>query len=82
MDSFPDTHVSSNPEMKKRGISCAQQTDTDVIPRKASRDVLHAAAKIEISVRFDSYFPVSEIFFFRSSDIQDLKFPLSSENTK
>jgi hypothetical protein len=26
--SFPDTHVSSNPEMQKRGLSCAQQTDT------------------------------------------------------
>jgi hypothetical protein len=25
---FPETHVSANPEMKKRGISCAQQTDT------------------------------------------------------
>jgi hypothetical protein len=25
---FPDTHVSSNPEMRKRGLSCAQQTDT------------------------------------------------------
>ena len=25
---FPDTHVGSNPEMRKRGISCAQQTDT------------------------------------------------------
>jgi len=26
--SFPETHVSRNPEMRKRGISCAQQTDT------------------------------------------------------
>lgn len=26
--SFPDTHVSTNPEMRKRGLSCAQQTDT------------------------------------------------------
>lgn len=25
---FPDTHVSTNPEMRKRGLSCAQQTDT------------------------------------------------------
>jgi hypothetical protein len=25
---FVETHVSKNPEMKKRGISCAQQTDT------------------------------------------------------
>jgi len=25
---FPDTHVSSNPEMRKRGLTCAQQTDT------------------------------------------------------
>jgi hypothetical protein len=25
---FPETHISRNPEMKKRGISCAQQTDT------------------------------------------------------
>jgi hypothetical protein len=25
---FPETHISANPEMKKRGISCAQQTDT------------------------------------------------------
>jgi hypothetical protein len=25
---FPETHVSKNPEMMKRGISCAQQTDT------------------------------------------------------
>jgi hypothetical protein len=24
---FPDTHVSHNPEMAKRGITCAQQTD-------------------------------------------------------
>lgn len=25
---FPDTHISSNEEMRKRGISCAQHTDT------------------------------------------------------
>jgi len=25
---FPDTHVSTNPEMRRRGLSCAQQTDT------------------------------------------------------
>jgi hypothetical protein len=25
---FPDTHVSTNPEMRKRGLTCAQQTDT------------------------------------------------------
>jgi hypothetical protein len=25
---FPETHVSANPEMRKRGITCAQQTDT------------------------------------------------------
>jgi hypothetical protein len=24
---FPETHISGNPEMKKRGITCAQQTD-------------------------------------------------------
>ena len=25
---FPETHISRNPEMMKRGITCAQQTDT------------------------------------------------------
>jgi hypothetical protein len=25
---FPETHVSRNAEMRKRGITCAQQTDT------------------------------------------------------
>ena len=25
---FPETHISKNPEMRKRGITCAQQTDT------------------------------------------------------
>jgi hypothetical protein len=25
---FPETHVSRNEEMKKRGITCAQNTDT------------------------------------------------------
>jgi hypothetical protein len=25
---FPETHVSRNKEMRKRGITCAQQTDT------------------------------------------------------
>lgn len=25
---FPETHVSRSAEMRKRGISCAQQTDT------------------------------------------------------
>jgi hypothetical protein len=25
---FPETHISRNEEMRKRGISCAQQTDT------------------------------------------------------
>ena len=25
---FPETHVSQNKEMKKRGITCAQDTDT------------------------------------------------------
>ncbi|NMC41584.1 MAG: hypothetical protein GYA43_10535 [Bacteroidales bacterium] len=24
---FPDTHVGSNPEMRKRGISCAKSTN-------------------------------------------------------
>ena len=24
---FPETHVSRNPEMRKRGITCAKQTD-------------------------------------------------------
>ena len=24
---FPETHVSRNPEMRKRGITCAQETD-------------------------------------------------------
>lgn len=24
---FPETHISRNPEMRKRGIRCAQQTD-------------------------------------------------------
>jgi hypothetical protein len=31
---FPETHVSANPEMKKRGISCAQQTDTGCHSKK------------------------------------------------
>jgi hypothetical protein len=25
---FPETHISRNAEMRKRGITCAQQTDT------------------------------------------------------
>jgi hypothetical protein len=25
---FPETHISKNPEMRKRGITCAQHTDT------------------------------------------------------
>jgi hypothetical protein len=25
---FPNTHISGNSEMRKRGITCAQQTDT------------------------------------------------------
>ncbi len=25
---FPETHISRNAEMRKRGIKCAQQTDT------------------------------------------------------
>jgi hypothetical protein len=25
---FPETQVSANPEMRRRGITCAQQTDT------------------------------------------------------
>jgi hypothetical protein len=29
---FPETHISRNPEMKKRGISCAQLTDTGCNP--------------------------------------------------
>jgi hypothetical protein len=24
---FPETHISRNPEMRKRGITCAQETD-------------------------------------------------------
>ena len=24
---FPETHISRNPEMRKRGITCAQKTD-------------------------------------------------------
>ena len=38
---FPETHVSRNPEMRKRGITCAQQNDigcnpTDDFPGCAS----------------------------------------------
>jgi hypothetical protein len=29
---FPETHVSRNREMRKRGITCAQQTDTGCNP--------------------------------------------------
>ena len=29
---FPDTHVGHNREMRKRGISCAQNTDTGCNP--------------------------------------------------
>ncbi len=29
---FPETHVSRNKEMRKRGITCAQQTDTGCQP--------------------------------------------------
>jgi hypothetical protein len=29
---FPETHVSRNPEMRKRGITCAQETDTGCNP--------------------------------------------------
>jgi hypothetical protein len=29
---FPETHVSRNPEMRKRGISCAQKTDVGCNP--------------------------------------------------
>ena len=29
---FPETHISRNKEMRKRGISCAQHTDTGCKP--------------------------------------------------
>jgi hypothetical protein len=29
---FPETHISRNKEMKKRGITCAQQTDIGCNP--------------------------------------------------
>ncbi|HUW93072.1 MAG TPA: hypothetical protein VMV74_07900 [Bacteroidales bacterium] len=29
---FPETHISRNKEMRKRGISCAQDTDTGCKP--------------------------------------------------
>ena len=29
---FPDTHVGHNKEMRKRGITCAQNTDTGCSP--------------------------------------------------
>jgi hypothetical protein len=29
---FPETHVSRNPEMRKRGITCARQTDIGCHP--------------------------------------------------
>ena len=29
---FPDTHVGQNKEMRKRGISCARNTDTGCSP--------------------------------------------------
>jgi len=29
---FPNTHISHNKEMRKRGISCAQNTDTGCNP--------------------------------------------------
>ena len=30
--SFPETHISSNKEMQKRGLTCAQKTDIGCIP--------------------------------------------------
>jgi hypothetical protein len=33
---FPDTHVGHNKEMRKRGITCAQNTDTGCNPVDAS----------------------------------------------
>jgi len=29
---FPETHISRNKEMRKRGIKCAQQTDIGCVP--------------------------------------------------
>jgi hypothetical protein len=29
---FPETHVGKNPEMRKRGITCARHTDVGCIP--------------------------------------------------
>ena len=29
---FPETHISRNPEMRKRGISCAQKNDVGCNP--------------------------------------------------
>jgi len=29
---FPETHISRNPEMRKRGITCAQKNDTGCNP--------------------------------------------------
>lgn len=33
---FPETHISRNPAMRERGISCAQNTDTGCNPSAAN----------------------------------------------
>jgi hypothetical protein len=34
--SFPETHISRNPEMRKLGISCAQKNDVGCTPSDAN----------------------------------------------
>jgi len=43
--SFPETHVSRNKEMRKRGIVCAQQTDIGCVPSKDYDYCLTCGAK-------------------------------------
>jgi len=35
---FPETHVGHNREMRKRGIRCAQNTDTGCTPERYSEE--------------------------------------------
>lgn|GEM_PF-150179 len=43
---FPDTHVGHNREMQKRGIKCAQETDTGCVPSEITGGCMTCGKRI------------------------------------
>ena len=48
---FPDGEISTNPEMRKRGIKCAQEEELEMLEEASSlQDISHMPARVKCAV--------------------------------